>query len=62
MPFYAKTSAWLYYYNMYNDLMIRALRYPETDPVEGTDRGTEGLDQVLHQDGGRGGGHGRNLA
>ena len=29
MPFYAKTAAWLYYYNMYNDLLICSLRYPE---------------------------------
>ena len=29
MPFYAKIAAWLFYYNMYNDLLIRALRYPE---------------------------------
>ena len=29
LPFYAKIAAWLYYYNMYNDLLIRALRYPE---------------------------------
>lgn len=29
MPFYAKVSAWLFYYNMYNDLLIRSLRYPE---------------------------------
>lgn len=29
MPFYAKVSAWLYYFNMYNDLLIRSLRYPE---------------------------------
>ncbi len=28
MPFYAKTAAWLYYYNMYNDLLICSLRYP----------------------------------
>ena len=28
MPFYAKVSAWLYYYNMYNDLLICSLRYP----------------------------------
>lgn len=29
MPFYAKVSAWLYYYNSYNDLLIRSLRNPE---------------------------------
>ena len=29
MPFYAKTAAWLYYYDMYNDLLLRALRFPE---------------------------------
>lgn len=29
LPFYAKIAAWLFYYNMYNDLLIRALRYPE---------------------------------
>ena len=29
LPFYAKIAAWLYYYNMYNDLLIRALRYPD---------------------------------
>ena len=28
MPFYAKTAAWLYCYNMYNDLLIRSLRHP----------------------------------
>ena len=29
MPFYAKTAAWLYYYDLYNDLLLRALRHPE---------------------------------
>lgn len=29
MPFYAKVSAWLYYYNMYNDLLICSLRFPD---------------------------------
>ena len=29
MPFYAKVSAWLYYYNMYNDLLICSLRHPK---------------------------------
>ena len=29
MPFYAKTAAWLYYYDMYNDLLLRALRFPD---------------------------------
>ena len=29
LPFYAKIAAWLFYYNMYNDLLIRALRHPE---------------------------------
>ena len=31
VPFYAKLSAWLYYYNMYNDLLIRALGRPEVE-------------------------------
>ncbi len=28
VPFYAKTSAWLYYFNTYNDLLICGLRFP----------------------------------
>ena len=29
MPFYAKTAAWLYYYDLYNDLLLRSMRHPE---------------------------------
>ena len=29
VPFYAKTSAWLYYYNTYNDILICSLRFPQ---------------------------------
>lgn len=29
VPFYAKTNAWLYYYNTYNDLLICGLRFPQ---------------------------------
>ena len=28
VPFYAKTNAWLYYYNTYNDILICSLRFP----------------------------------
>lgn len=28
VPFYAKNSAWLYYYNTYNDILICSLRFP----------------------------------
>ncbi len=29
LPFYAKDSAWLFYFNAFNDLLIRALRKPD---------------------------------
>ena len=47
VPFYAKISAWLFYYNMYNDLMIRALRHPEITADQMTDAVEEEIEHYL---------------
>ncbi len=47
LPFYTKISAWLYYYNMYNDLMIRALRFPEITTETLSDAVQEEIEHYL---------------